>query len=99
MTPTEIELLHQASEANVLKNSLDPYLKSIEEKMIQDLKVQFRKGDTDGLQLNIQVGLLCAIEDLKNLLVRQMTKGQNLKHKQEVEAELSASSGEFDPYD
>lgn len=96
MTPEESAVLEISQEARFLKSKLEPYFKAIEERTIAEMKIQFRGQKIEGHELQVRVGMLCAIEDLKNLLVRQIVNGQALESKMIADKPMKE---EFDPYD
>lgn len=100
----ELQTLQTSQEAGFLKSKISPYLDNLRAQTIAKLKYEFREQALKPQDLQVSIGLLCAMDDLESMLLQQIIPGKVLEKKMaEFEASEQAAerirNGEIDPYD
>lgn len=77
--PKKIDKIAASSEASFLLGKMDPIFEEVQTRLIDKLKSSFRTGVSDPLQLQVTVGMLCGMDDLRNILLRKIVDGKTVE--------------------
>jgi len=77
----ELSTITRGKEANYLAAQIRPILDEQKRRILEEMKVSYRGGTATDLSLKVGIGILVAIDDLQNVLMRDIRAAEKIQTK------------------